>query len=227
MGEKSEDHIPKATDDQAPVAADCLVETQRRGTIAGREVRYTVTAGTMVLREETEKKGDQEGESEGAKARASVFFVAYTLDGVADQARRPITFSFNGGPGSSSVWLHLGVLGPRRVVMGDAGGLLPPPYGLADNDCSILDLCDLVFIDPVSTGFSRAVTGEKPKDFLGFKKDIESVGDFIRLFTTRYQRWLSPKFLAGESYGTTRSAGLSSYLQERHGLYLNGQPAGT
>jgi carboxypeptidase C (cathepsin A) len=106
--------------------------------------------------------------------------------------------------------------------MGDAGSLVPPPYGLTDNEFSLLDTTDLVFIDPVSTGYSRPVEGQKAKEFHDFKKDIESVGDFIRLFTTRYGRWLSPKFIIGESYGTTRAAGLSGYLQERHGLYLNG-----
>jgi carboxypeptidase C (cathepsin A) len=120
------------------------------------------------------------------------------------------------------VWLHLGVLGPRRVVMTDIGDLPPPPYQLVDNEFSLLDVTDLVFIDPVSTGYSRPVVGEKAKEFHGFKKDIESVGDFIRLYATRYQRWTSPKFLIGESYGTTRAAGLSGYLQERHGMYLNG-----
>ena len=148
--------------------------------------------------------------------------MAYTRDGVEDKTKRPLTFSFNGGPGSSSVWLHLGLLGPRRVLLDDDGFAYPPPYRLVDNAYSLLDHTDLVFIDPVSTGFSRAVPGEKPKQFHGFKKDIESVGDFIRLYTTRYQRWTSPKFLIGESYGTTRAAGLSGYLQERHGMYLNG-----
>jgi len=116
----------------------------------------------------------------------------------------------------------LGVLGPRRVVLTEEGELPPPPFELTDNQYSLLDETDLVFIDPVSTGYSRAVDGQKPKDWHEFRKDIESVGDFIRLYTTRYNRWLSPKFLIGESYGTTRAAGLSGYLQERHGLYLNG-----
>jgi len=115
-----------------------------------------------------------------------------------------------------------GALGPRRVWMDDIGNLPPPPYRLVDNAHSILDTTDLVFIDPVLTGYSRAVVGEKAKEFLNFRKDIESVGDFIRLYATRYQRWLSPKFLIGESYGTTRAAGLSGYLQDRHGMYLNG-----
>lgn len=213
---------PPADKPPAP-PADQIVTSKHAVTIGDQRIGYTVHCGTMVLKEEGEKK-DKPGESEGERAKASVFFVAYLRDDVApeDRAKRPITFSFNGGPGSSSVWLHMGVLGPRRVVMGDAGALLPPPYGLADNEHSILDQTDLVFIDPVGTGYSRAVTGEKNKEFHAFKKDIESVGDFIRLFCTRHLRWGSPKFLIGESYGTTRSAGLSGYLQERHGMFLNG-----
>ncbi|MCX7609858.1 MAG: hypothetical protein N2049_11675 [Anaerolineales bacterium] len=198
---------------------DQLIETKHKKVIGGQEIAYTVIAGTIVLKEET---ADRDKESEGEKPKASFFFVAYTKDDVEDITKRPLTFSFNGGPGSSSVWLHLGVLGPRRVRMGDAGALLPPPYGLTDNEFSLLDITDLVFIDPVSTGYSRPVEGQKAKEFHDFKKDIESVGDFIRLYTTRYGRWLSPKFIIGESYGTTRAAGLSGYLQERHGLYLNG-----
>ena len=203
----------------APVPSDNVVTTRHTGTIGGEEISYSVRAGTWVLREE---RHDEKGGREGEKPRAELFFTAYTKEGVEDPAARPITFSFNGGPGSSSVWLHLGVLGPRRVVMGDAGALLAPPYALADNPHSLLDQTDLVFIDPVSTGFSRAAPGEKPGDFHGFKADIESVGDFIRLFVTRERRWLSPKYLIGESYGTTRAAGLAGYLQGRHGLYLNG-----
>ncbi len=201
---------------------DNLVETKHSIVLDQRELRYTVTAGTMILKEEAEKKGEEEGASEGEKAKAAVFFIAYTLDDVADKAARPLTFAFNGGPGSSSVWLHLGLLGPRRVLMQDDGSPLPPPYRLVDNPFSLLAETDLVFIDPVSTGYSRPVPGERAREFHGFKKDIESVGDFIRLYTTRYQRWTSPKFLAGESYGTTRAAGLSGYLQDRHGMYLNG-----
>jgi carboxypeptidase C (cathepsin A) len=205
--------------EEKPAPKDNLVVTQHTVRIGGKELKYTVTAGTMVLKEETP---DREKEAEGEKPRAQVFFVAYTKDGNASKAKRPLTFSFNGGPGSSSVWLHLGVLGPRRVVLTDDGELPPPPFQLTDNQYSLLDETDLVFIDPVSTGYSRAVDGQKPKDWHEFRKDIESVGDFIRLYTTRYNRWLSPKFLIGESYGTTRAAGLSGYLQERHGLYLNG-----
>ncbi len=218
---KAEESKPeeKKPEEKKPEPKDNLVVSRQVVVIGGMEIKYTVTAGTIVMKEET---ADREKESEGEKPKASFFFVAYTKDDVEDMSRRPITFSFNGGPGSSSVWLHLGLLGPRRVVMGDAGALLPPPYGITDNEYSLLDQTDLVFIDPVSTGYSRPVEGQKAKEFHGFKKDIESVGDFIRLYTSRYGRWFSPKFLAGESYGTTRSAGLSGYLQKRHGLYLNG-----
>ncbi len=179
---------------------DNLVATHHTITIDGQPVAYTVTAGTIVLKEEAEKKGEDEGAAEGEKPKASIFFIAYTRDGVDDPVSRPLTFSFNGGPGFA----------------------LRPPYKLVDNEASLLDVTDLVFIDPVSTGFSRPVPGEKAKEFHGFTKDIESVGDFIRLYTSRYRRWLSPKFLVGESYGTTRAAGLSGYLQQRHGLWLNG-----
>jgi len=205
--------------EEKPKVVDNLSVTKHSIKFKGNEFKYTVTAGTMVLKEETP---DREKESEGEVPKAQIFFVAYAKDGVKDPAKRPLTFSFNGGPGSSSVWLHLGVLGPRRVVMKDDGELPPPPYQLTDNEYSILEETDLVFIDPMNTGYSRPVEGVAPKQWHGFKKDIELVGDFIRLYTTRQNRWLSPKFLIGESYGTTRSAGLSGYLQERHGMYLNG-----
>jgi len=205
---------------------DRITETRHTVVIGGREIRYTATAGTIVLREEAE---GEEKKSEGEKARATIFFVAYTrepdegLDDAAYRRARPLTFSFNGGPGSSSVWLHLGLLGPRRVRVADElARPLPPPFHLVDNEHSLLDVTDLVFIDPVSTGYSRAVEGEKAAQFHDFKKDIESVGEFIRLYATRYGRWPSPKFLIGESYGTTRAAGLSGHLQDRHGLFLNG-----
>lgn len=203
-----------------PAPTDVIIETSHTITINGRELAYTVKTGRIILKAEDEKEGE--------KPKAAIFFVAYTLnkpDEIAESeylANRPITFSFNGGPGSSSVWLHLGLLGPRRVILEDGGRSLPPPYRLVDNDYSLLDKTDLVFIDPVTTGFSRAVPGEKDKQFHGFKADIGSVGDFIHLFISRYHRWGSPRFLIGESYGTTRAAGLAGYLQERHGLYLNG-----
>ncbi|GAI28740.1 unnamed protein product, partial [marine sediment metagenome] len=179
--------------------------------IDGKPLKYKATTGYMLLKDEKEKP------------KANVFFVAYTKDSVKDLSRRPITFAFNGGPGSSSVWLHLGALGPRKVLMSDEGFPLPKPFRLVDNEYSILDVTDLVMVDPVSTGYSRAVKGVNPKEFHGFNEDIESVGEFIRLFITKFERWASPKFLLGESYATTRSAGLSGFLQgRRHGMYLNG-----
>jgi carboxypeptidase C (cathepsin A) len=202
-----------------PEPKDNLVETKHTVTIDGKEIKYTALAGTIVMKEE---HPDREKEYEGEKARAQFFFIAYTRDDVEDKSKRPITFAFNGGPGSSSVWLHMGALGPRRVVLKEDGQLPPPPFQLTNNEFSLLDMTDLVFIDPISTGYSRPVEGQKAKEWHGFKKDITSVGDFIRLYTTRYNRWLSPKFLAGESYGTTRASGLADYLQDRHGMYLNG-----
>ncbi|KAA3647218.1 MAG: peptidase S10 [Chloroflexi bacterium] len=202
-------------ENEKPAPEEQLVQTHHSITIDGKEIKYTATAGTIILKEEDDQKAE-------TKAKASVFYVAYTLDGVKDISSRPITFSFNGGPGSSSVWLHLGVLGPRRVKMLEDGQAPPPPYELVDNEFSLLDSTDLVFIDPVSTGFSRSVPGEEAKQFHGFQKDIEYISEFIRVFTTRQKRWTSPKFLIGESYGTTRAAGLAGYLQARHGFYLNG-----
>jgi carboxypeptidase C (cathepsin A) len=210
---------PDATKPESkPPPVDQIKTTKHTVTVGGKRVSYTARAGTVVLKTESEK----DGASEGEKPQATIFYTAYTRDGVSDLGKRPITFCFNGGPGSSSVWLHLGAYGPKRVVMGDAGALTAPPYALTDNEHSLLDVTDLVFIDPVSTGFSRAVDGVKPKDFHGFTKDIETVGDFIRLYTSREKRWLSPKYLSGESYGTTRASALAGYLQERHGMYLNG-----
>ena len=201
--EAKQDQVKKKLEDQSSVTTGSV-------TIDGQEIPYTATAGTLVLKKEN---GDP---------LASVFYVAYTRNGVEDLTKRPITFTFNGGPGSSSVWLHLGALGPRLVRSDPEGNSLPPPFELVNNDYSILDLTDLVFIDPVTTGYSRAAAGVAPKRFHGIKEDIESVGEFIRLYATRNERWSSPKFLAGESYGTTRAAGLSGYLQTRRGMYLNG-----
>ena len=211
--EKKESEETTDEEKQPDVPEDKLSVTHHTATINGEEIRYTATTGTLVLKEEIDKEGE--------KPKASVFFIAYTRDDVEDVSKRPITFSFNGGPGSSSVWLHLGVLGPRCVKPDEDGELPQPPYALTNNECSILDKTDLVFIDPVSTGFSRAVPGEEAKQFHGFKRDIESVGDFILLYLGRYKRWGSPKLLIGESYGTTRAGGLAGYLQGQHGAYLN------
>jgi carboxypeptidase C (cathepsin A) len=197
-----------------PKVEDQSVQTQHSVKIGGKTVKYTATAGTMVLREEDDEKGEHE-------PKASIFYVAYTVE-PRNGEKRPLTFSFNGGPGSASVWLHLGLLGPRRVDVEKDGAAMPPPYELVDNEFSLVDETDLVFIDPVTTGYSRQVPGEKVKRFHGLTKDMETVAEFIRLYTSRNTRWTSPKFLIGESYGTTRAAALSGYLTERLGMYLNG-----
>jgi len=201
---------------------DRLVSTRHTLRLPKREVDYSATVGTMVLKLEREATGENAGSFEGEKPAAEMFFVAYTREDTTAPEKRPVTFVFNGGPGSSSVWLHMGMLGPRRVALDPDGHPLTPPGQLIDNPACILDSTDLVFIDPVSTGYSRPAVGEKTRQFHAFKRDIETMGDFIRLYVTRNKRWASPKFLAGESYGTTRAAGLSTYLQERHGIFLNG-----
>ena len=197
-----------------PETAAPPVETTSRTkheiTVNGTKIPYTATAGTLVLKKED------------GKPWASMFYVAYTRDDAPDPSKRPLTFSFNGGPGSSSVWLHLGALGPKRVEMGPNGEQPMPPYHLVDNQDTALDFTDLVFIDPVSTGFSREAPGEAAAQFHGFDGDLKSVAEFIRLYSVRTERWASPKFLAGESYGTTRAAALSEYLLKNHGIYLNG-----
>ncbi|MDV6011503.1 S10 family serine carboxypeptidase-like protein [Haloechinothrix sp. LS1_15] len=207
-----------ATSDRAAsTPTDDLVTTQHALTTRDTTLHYTAQTGRMVLREEV----ITDDAFDGHIPKAEVFLTAYTLDG-ADPTHRPVTFAFNGGPGSSSVWLHLGILGPRRALSGDVDALEPPPYGLVDNTESLLEHSDLVFIDPVSTGYSRAAQGKKPKDYHGFTTDITSVGEIIRLWVTRNGRWLSPKFLAGESYGTVRAAGLAEHLQSKYGMSLNG-----
>jgi carboxypeptidase C (cathepsin A) len=193
----------------APPAEEKTSKTQHVIHVHGQDLHYTAIAGTLLL-----LKDD-------GKPKASIFYVSYSLDG-ADRTKRPLTFAFNGGPGSSSVWLHMGALGPKRVALTPDGQAVPPPYRLIDNQGTALVFTDLVFIDPVTTGFSRHAPGEDPKQFHGLEGDLAEVGDFIRLYTTRYNRWASPKFLAGESYGTTRASGLSKYLLENEGIYLNG-----
>jgi carboxypeptidase C (cathepsin A) len=201
---------PPKAEPKADGALEHLSETQHTITVDGTKLDYKATAGNLVLKDEA------------GKATASMFFIAYTKNGVDDLRKRPVTFTFNGGPGSSSVWLHLGAFGPRRVPVGDVGESVAPPYRLVDNESTLLDVTDLVFIDPVTTGYSRPAPGQDAKQFHGVQEDIQSVGEFIRLYVTRYQRWPSPKFLAGESYGTTRAAGLVGYLQDRYGMDFNG-----
>ena len=153
------------------------------------------------------------------ETEARVFYIAYTLDN--PPARRPLMFSFNGGPGSASVWLHLGALGPRRIRMMDDGMMPPPPYQMEDNQETWLTETDIVFIDPVGTGYSRAARPDLASKFFGVNGDIESVGEVIRMYLGRNERWMSPLFLVGESYGTTRASGLSNWLFD-HGIALNG-----
>ena len=179
--------------------------------IDGKKIPYKATTGKLQIK-------DDEG-----KARASIFSVSYERTDVKDSTTRPVMFAFNGGPGSSAVWLHIGVLGPKIIKLPGDGTTAPfPPARVMDNPLSILDVCDLVFIDPVSTGYSRAEKDVKPEDFHGLDPDIESVGDFIRRWVSEHDRWASPKFILGESYGGIRAAGLASHLQSRYGMSLNG-----
>lgn len=199
----------KESKEKKEPAKDQISTTSHSIRVGDQTLNYTARAGTIVLK-------DEDGDP-----RASFFTVSYTKDG-ADPANRPVTFTFNGGPGSSSVWLHMGAFGPKRVVYkDDAGHAAAPPYRTIDNEGTILDVTDLVFIDPVTTGYSRAIPASDAKKFHGFEADVESVGELIRLWTSRNGRWASPKFLAGESYGTTRAAGLAGWLQDQ-GFYLNG-----
>lgn len=205
---------PEAVD---VVVNDDLVTTHHTFNYEGGSLPYTATAGRIVLREEV----ITDGTFDGHQPTVEMFVVSYTADD-ADPATRPVTFCFNGGPGSSSVWLHMGLIGPKRVLAGDAEDPVPPPYHLVDNPESLLAHSDLVFIDPMSTGFTRPVKGGKPETYHGFTADRDAVAEMIRLWTTRNNRWLSPKFLAGESYGTLRAAALAGRLADRFGMNLNG-----
>lgn len=195
--------------DSAPAAMEKTSVTHHAIQIDGRTLRYTATAGLMPI------------ENEHGKLQAEIFYVAYVREGERS-ADRPVTFAFNGGPGASSIWLHLAALGPRRAVFGDEGTALPARYRLVDNEHTWLDFTDLVFIDPPQTGFSRVASGIEPKQFYSLKSDVQAIAEFIRLFITREDRWLSPKFLAGESYGSTRAAALASHLQRKIGMTLDG-----
>ena len=177
----------------------------------GRELAYTAKAGELVLEVEHKDK----------KLKGRFFFIAYHQEG-ADRARRPVTFAFNGGPGASSVWLHLGGLGPKIIQLNEDGTPLPPPAGLVPNPLTWLAFTDLVFVDPVGTGYSRSLSGKEETSFWGVEQDVASVAEFIRLYLTLEGRWLSPKLLVGESYGTTRAAALADYLDRTFGIRLNG-----
>ncbi|GAB7025592.1 S10 family peptidase [Geotalea toluenoxydans] len=185
------------------------VVSSHRLSIGKKELSYQVTAGHLPVI------------SDSGETEARIFFIAYTLENRQPENRRPLLFVFNGGPGSSSVWLHLGTIGPKRVQMLPDGTMPPPPYRLTDNEYTWLEQADLVFIDPVGTGYSRAAKPDLAKKFSSVQGDIEAVGKFIRLYLGRYGRWNSPLFLVGESYGAFRAAGLADYLLE-HGIAMNG-----
>lgn len=207
----SEPKSNEASKKEAPAEVTEPLIREASVIIDGKVVPYKVTIGKLILK-------DDEG-----KPRASIFHVSYVRSDTKDAAARPVMFAFNGGPGSSAVWLHIGVLGPKIVQLPGDGTLpVPPPARVVDNPMSILDVCDLVFVDPVSTGYSRAEKDVKPGDFHGLDEDIQSVGDFIRRWVSENDRWASPKYLLGESYGGIRVAGLSGYLQSRFGMSLNG-----
>jgi carboxypeptidase C (cathepsin A) len=183
--------------------------THHKARVGGQEISYTATAANYIIK------------NDAGEPKASIFFVAYTKDDVADASKRPVAFIYNGGPGSGSLFTMMG-LGPRRILLTDDGHGMPAPYQVVDNNDSFLDATDMVFIDAVSTGYSRAYPGQNPTQFYGVVNDATIFSDFIYQYLVRNGRWASPKFLIGESYGTTRSAQLSEILQHRHEVYLNG-----
>ncbi len=206
--EASSDKEKESKEEHYDMTEAAPVVTHHQVTVDGKLLKYNATAGRLPI-----KRGD-------GKIEAEMFYVAYTLDGQ-DAAKRPLTFAYNGGPGSASIWLHMGALGPRRVVLQPDGFMPPAPYRMEDNPYTLLDKSDLVLVDAIGTGFSRAADAELMKKFWGVKGDIEAFSEFIRLYITRNERWASPLYLFGESYGTTRSAGIAGYLADR-GISFNG-----
>jgi carboxypeptidase C (cathepsin A) len=206
-----------ATGAAAPTSADSAASSKEETSstdhtirLGGQSISYKATAGTIQLK------------NAAGEATALMYFTAYTKSDVKDMSQRPISFLYNGGPGSSSVWLHMGAFGPRRVVTKDGDYTPPAPYQIADNANTLLDRTDMVFIDPIGTGFSHAVGKSQNKDFWGVDPDTSSVAQFITTYVSRNDRWNSPKFLIGESYGTFRSAALANYLQGRSNMAING-----
>ena len=200
---------PATPDTSANTKAERSV-TKHNIKIDGKLINYTATAGTLIL------KNDKD------EPVAAFGFIAYTKDGETDLQKRPVMFAYNGGPGSSSLWLHMGALGPRRVAVNDLAPTTPAPYKLEDNINSVLDVTDIVMIDPVGTGLSHAIGKAKNKDFWGVDQDIKSISGFVKSYITEFDSWNSPKYLLGESYGTMRSAGVVDFLQERMGITVNG-----
>ncbi len=206
-GARPEATPPSSRDTVAP--PEVHVTTQHSATIGGQRVDYDATVGTIIIR-----NNDNEPTGE-------IYYTAYTKKGVTDASRRPIMFAYNGGPGSSSIWVHMGLLGPKRVDIPDGVHTPPPPYKLVDNEYSLLDRADLVFIDPVGTGYSKPIGKGKGSDFWGVDQDANSLAQFVSRYLSETDRWNSPRYLMGESYGTTRSAALSAVLQRRS-VDLNG-----
>jgi carboxypeptidase C (cathepsin A) len=183
--------------------------THHSARVGGQQINYTATAATYVIK------------ADDGSPKATFFFVAYTKEDASDSSKRPLSFVYNGGPGSASLFTHMG-LGPKRIALTDDGHGMPAPYSIIENGDSFLDVTDLVFVDAVSTGYSRPAPGENTAQFYGIVQDATFFADFVYQYITRTERWASPKFLIGESYGTTRSAQLSAVLQQRHQIYLNG-----
>lgn len=202
--------ITPADAQKREIKVDGSVTTQHEVIIKGERVPYNATAGTQPV-------WNDDGDP-----IATVFYVFYERSDIQDKSRRPIVFSFNGGPGSSSVWMHIGYTGPRFLKI-DEEGYPIQPYGVVNNDHSILDVADIVYVDPVNTGFSRIIDKDVSRDtFFGVNSDIAYLAEWISAFISRHNRWISPKYLKGESYGTTRVAGLARRLQGAHHMFLNG-----
>jgi carboxypeptidase C (cathepsin A) len=206
-GESGASSTPRV--EVAGAAEEKISQTSHSIRLDGHDIKYTATAGTLPIR------------LDDGKVAARMFFVAYTRDGE-DAKTRPVSFLYNGGPGAATIWLHMGSFAPRHVQMADDGFQPAPPYHLVDNENSLLDVSDLVFVDAIDTGFSRVVAGIDNRQFHGVRGDLRAFGEFIPNYLSAYNRWPSPKFLIGESYGTIRSAGLAQELQVRHGVELNG-----
>lgn len=194
---------------RAPLPEEKSSVTHHSARMGGQQINYTATAATYIVK------------ADDGTPKASFFFVAYTKDDVSDASKRPLSIVYNGGPGSGSLFTHMG-MGPKRIVLTDDGYGMPAPYSVVENGDSFLDASDLVFVDAISTGYSRPAPGENTAQFYGIVQDATYFSDFIYQYLTRNERWASPKYLIGESYGTTRSAQLAYVLQHRHQIYLNG-----
>ncbi|MGD8326731.1 MAG: peptidase S10 [Sphingomonadales bacterium] len=198
--------------DSGPIPDPKVFTTEHQGRFNGQSVKYTVTAGETYLHDEKDKP------------IASIWSIAYVANTKGNSSNRPVTFVFNGGPGSASLWLHMGVFGPKRINLpSDAMDDGAPPYDIINNDQSPLDVTDLVFIDPVGTGYSRPLGDTEGKEFWGVDQDAKSIAEFVRIWITKNKRWNSPRYIAGESYGTTRAAALTDKLQDGfNGISVNG-----